>query len=167
MTQVLPGHPEAVPGAPTPLDDALSGTSPELPQWAREPVRFLGNLLAGALAVLGVASAVVLAATDVAPASMRDELAAVSGGILVAVAVATRVQAALVRAKVWSPASVATATRTALALPPPGTTVLVPTANGTVSTAAPDDGPPPTHVLDEDGSPLLAAADAPPWVNDG
>jgi hypothetical protein len=140
--QTVIGHAEALPGSTTVVDQALTGQSPESPSWTDEPVRFISNAIAVGLAVLGGLSAVVLALTDVVPDSMSDELAAVSGGILVATAVLTKLAGVFTRSKVWSPASVASATREALyRVPPDATAVIVPTVNGPVVVGGGEPGP--------------------------
>src|SRR5262245_59211188 len=100
MSEALPGHPEAIPGASTPVDDALSGASPTLPKWLDEPVRLISNVVAGALAFFAALSALVVWAADVAPESMRDEIGVVSTGILAIVAVLTKAAGVFTRDKV-------------------------------------------------------------------
>lgn len=151
MTHAVPGHPEAIPGAPTALDAALSGDSPTMPSWLEEPVKHIANVVSALIALLTAISALLLWLTDLVPDKYRVTLAAVVGGIGTAVAVLQKLLAWFTREKVWSPASVATVTRTALAMPPPGTEVIVATANGPVSTGVADELPP-TVVLDDDGT---------------
>lgn len=115
----------AVPSA-TLVEQALSGDSPTLPSWAEEPVRLIGNIVAGALAFLTAVSAALLFATDLAPESMRDELGVVVSGIGVAVVAVTKAQAWLTRQKVWSPSSAARATKQALYQLPPAEPGLLP-----------------------------------------